>query len=166
MSNPLLNPNDPRFRKPQLGGPGAENPFSEKAPSAQAPTESSPRDLYSATSDDPRPYTPQYAAQQRPRYQLLFILGGLGWGAAVIGAVSMTGIFEIGWMAPLLGAGPAAAGWLLAHEDLKAIRLGAIPSAAHPPTRHAFWLGLTGLIACLGVVAGMVAQQMHALPDV
>jgi hypothetical protein len=122
--------------------------------------------IYGATSDDPRPYTPQYASQQRPRYRLLLIFGALGWGAAVIGAVSLTGAFDIGWIAPLLGAGPAAAGWLLAHEDLKAIRLGAISSDAQQPTRHAFWLGLTGLIACLSVVAGMIAQQMHALPDV
>jgi hypothetical protein len=165
MSNPLLNPNDPRFLKPVIGS-GQANPFSDSKQASQSASGHEPSAIYHPTGDDPRPYTPQYAAQQRPRYRLLLMLGGLGWGAAVVGAISMTGVFDVGWIAPLLGAGPAAAGWLLAHEDLKAIRLGAIIAAAQQPTRHAFWLGLTGLIACLSVVAGMIAQQMHALPDV
>ncbi len=54
----------------------------------------------------------------------------------------------------------------MAHEDLKAVRVGAIIAAAQAPTRHAFWLGLTALIACAGIVAPMIVQQMHFLPDV
>lgn len=165
MSNPLLNPNDPRFRRPQIGGPGEANPFTDGHEAAQA-TSGEPNAVYRPTTDEPRPYAPRYAVQQRPRYSLLLVLGAIGWGAATTGAVSMTGIFDIGWLAPLIGVAPAAAGWLLAHEDLKSIRLGAIDSDAQRPTRHAFWLGLTGLVACLGVVAGMIAQQMHMLPDV
>lgn len=164
MSNPLLNPKDGRFRKPQIGGGGAQNPFSDPDAATKPPT-SQESSLYGGSTSDPQPYTPHYVAQQRARYPLLLVLGGLGWGAAVVGAVSMTGIFAVGWMAPLLGVGPTAAGWLLANEDLKAIRVGAIPSAARGPTRHAWWLGLTGLLACIGVVGGMIAQQMHALPD-
>ena len=164
MSNPLLNPNDGRFRKPQIAGSGEQNPFTDpEAATGRAPSHG--ESLYGSSADDPQPYLPHYVAQQRPRYPLLLVLGGLGWGAAVVGAVSMTGIFEVGWMAPLLGAGPTAAGWLLANEDLKAIRGGAISAVAGGPTRHAFWLGLTGFLACLAVVGGMIAQQMHALPD-
>jgi hypothetical protein len=164
MSNPLLKPNDPRFQQPAVRDSDGQNRFSDSAPKAAAPAG---RDVYApAASDDERPFAPEYTAQQRPRFQLLLVLGALGWLAAVVGAVSLTGIFDIGWLAPLLGIGPAAAGWLLAYEDLKAIRVGAIAAAARQPTRHAFWLGLTALIACLGIVAAMIFQQMHFLPDV
>jgi hypothetical protein len=163
VSNPLLKPEDPRFRKPEIRDTTGKNRFAEGESQVG---EGHADDVYAAgPSDEPRPFVPRYEAQQRPQYPLLMLLGGLGWLAAAIGAVSLTGLFAIGWICPLIGIAPAAAGWLLAHEDMKAIRVGAIAAEATPPTRHAFWLGLGGLIACLGVVAAMIYRQMNFLPN-
>jgi hypothetical protein len=175
MSNPLLRPNDPRFQKPQLSSGADKNPFAEPvdppdkaATSDRGPPSSAEPNVFApfGSADEPRPYAPAYTAQQNARTPLLLFLGILGWCAALIGAVSLTGIFDIGWLAPLLGLGPSAAGWLLAHEDSKAIRVGAISADAQPFIRQAFWLGLTGLIACAGIVAAMIFREMHFLPDV
>ena len=81
----------------------------------------------------------------------------------MVGAVSMTGLFAIGWMAPLLGAGPAAAGWLLAHEDLNAIRLGAIAAEATKGTIVRISPGLFQPIAADDVAAA-VADVAVAAP--
>jgi hypothetical protein len=113
-----------------------------------------------------RPFVPQFEVQQRSRATLLFWLGGFGWFAAALGAISFTGVFDIGWVSPLLGLAPAAAAWFLAYEDLKAIRVGAIDAAARPRTWHAYWLGLTGLVACAAIIGAMIYHQMRFLPDV
>jgi hypothetical protein len=97
---------------------------------------------------------------------LLLFLGGLGWVAALIGGISLAGLFNLGWISPLLGVIPAGATWFLAHEELKAIELGAIAAEARSPARHAYWLGLTALTVCVGIVAAMIYRQMHFLPDV
>lgn len=166
MPNPLLKPNDPRFQKPLLSEGVKNNPFAEVVAESSDKEKIASVYVPASLNGDPQPYTPAYAAQQTPRFQQLFLLGSLGWCAAVIGAVSFTGIFDIGWLAPLLGLGPAAAAWLLAHEDIKAIRVGAIRAEAYPPTRYAFWLGLTALLACAGIVGAMIYREMNFLPDV
>ena len=88
--------------------------------------------------------------QQQPRTALLLLLGGLAWAAAGVGVMSLAGLFGLGWISPLLGLGPGAAGWLLAHSELKAIGLGAISADAATQTRHAYWLGLTGPVGLRG----------------
>ena len=164
MSNPLLRPNDDRFQRPDVRDEAGKNRFSEEVPAADANL--STNDVYAVSaSDDAEPYAARYSVQQTSRATLFLFFGGIAWGAAAIGAFSFTGLFEIGWLAPLIGVGPGGAAWLLAHEELKAIRAGAISSAAQPQARQAFWLGLTGLLACVGVVAAMIAHEMHLLPD-
>jgi len=165
MSNPLIKPNDPRFRQPDIRDAEGKNRFGE----SEQPVEEAPPqyEIYSAgTSDEARPFLPQYEAQQRSRGGLWLFLGGVGWTAAVLGAISLAGIFRGGWICPLLGAGPAGAAWLLAYEELKAIRVGAIDTAAGPRTRYAFWLGFTALVGCIGLVAAMIYRQMNFLPDI
>lgn len=169
MSNPLLKPNVPRFQKPELPT-GQSNPFADNVPKSATTDGRTSADqqenLFAANTNDPHPYTPAYTAQQRSRVPLLFTLAGLGWAASIPGVIALAGFSDIGWLAPLLGLGPAAAAWFLAYEDLKAIRVGAIAPAAYQPTRHAFWLGITGLLACAGIVAAMIFREMNFLPDV
>src|SRR5437870_2413635 len=165
MSNPLLKPNDPRFQKPDIRGTEGKNRFSE---GSQAPS-SAPGggQIYSAAAtDEERPFVPKYDVQQRSRPTILFVMAGVGWGAAMVGAVSLTGIFDVGWISPLLGVVPAGAAWLLAHEELKAIAAGVIAAEAREKSRHAYWLGLMALIMCLTMVAAMIYRRMHFLPDV
>jgi hypothetical protein len=165
MSNPLLKPNDPRFQKPELRDEAGKNRFGEGPQPEQTPQSES--EVYAAAAtDEARPFVPRYEAQQQPRTGLLLLFGGLSWAAAALGAISLTGAFSLGWILPLLGIGPGAAAWFLAYEDLKAIRVGAITADARSQTRHAVWLGVTALLACLAIVAAMIYRQMHFLPDV
>jgi hypothetical protein len=168
MSNPLLHSEDPRFQRPEIRDAAGKNLFADQ----NAPQESGPQrpetqssDVYAATTaGEAKPYTPQYSVQQTSRAGLLLILGGIGWGAAALGAFSFTGWFDAGWLGPLLGLGPAGASWFLAHEELKAIHSGAISPNHEPQARNAFWLGLTGLIACIGIIAAMICHELRLLP--
>ncbi len=165
MSNPLLRPNDPRFQRPEIPAASGQNPFGEDAAATTADSGKDAGVYAAATSDEPLPYTARYPVQQHSRAQLLVFLGGVGWGAAAVGVFSFTGWFDSGWLSPLIGMAPAGAAWFLAHEELKAIRAGAIAAAAARPASHAFWLGVTGLIACLAVFSTMIYRQMNALPS-
>jgi len=165
MSNPLLKPNDPRFQKSDVRDPEGKNRFGDGSPQPNAPTASG--DVFSAAAtDEARPFVPKYAVQQHSRPTLLFVLGGVGWGAAAVGAFSLTGWFDFGWISPLLGVVPAGAAWLLAHEELKAISAGVIAEQARDKSRHAYWLGLMGLLMCLAVIAAMIYRGLHFLPNV
>src|SRR6476619_932437 len=141
MSNPLLHPNDPRFQQPDVRDAAGKNRFADE--NAPADPASATNDTYAASaSDGVRPFVPQYAVQQASRAILLLFLGGIGWGAAVVGALSFTGWFDVGWLGPILEMVPPGPAWLMAHEELKAIRAGVISTSAEPQARHAFWLGL------------------------
>jgi hypothetical protein len=164
MSNPLLRPNDPRFRKGEIADAQGKNRFGEEAQPSGAPQEENA--IYAVSAgDEARPYAPQYEVQQAPRSALLLLMAALGWVGAIIGAISSTGIITSGWICPLLGAAPAAAAWLLAHEDLKALHLGAIDATARPQTRLALWLGASALIACLAITGSMIYRGLSFLPD-
>src|SRR5947208_3549039 len=165
MSNPLIRPNDPRFQKPEIRNAEGKNRFAEGVSPEQS--SENEKDVFAAAaSDDERPYQPRYAAQQQPRSARLIALGGLGWIAAALGAISLTGLFVSGSICPLLGLGPSAAAWLLAWEDLKAIRAGAIEEEARPQTRLALGIGLAAFVASAGIVAAMVYRQMNFFPSV
>jgi hypothetical protein len=163
MPNPFLRPSDPRFRKADLRDEAGKNRFAEE----QQPAESAAGDdRFQATADtDPRPFRPRYDVQQEPRTRLLTSLGVAGWMAASLGAASLTGLIDSGWICPLLGVAPAAAGWLLARQDLEAIESGAIDSSASRGTRRAHWLALTALVAALAITIGMIFLQMSLLPE-
>jgi hypothetical protein len=165
MSNPLLRPNDPRFQKPDVRNAAGKNQFGESQQTAVTPPGGS-EVFAAAASDEARPFVPRYEAQQQPRTGLLLLLGGLAWASAAVGTLSLAGLLSLGWICPLLGSGPGAAAWFLAYEDLKALRVGAITADAQAQTRHAFWLGLTGLLACLAIVAAMIYRRMNFFPDI
>lgn len=174
MSNPLIRPNDPRFQKPSIVDAQGQNRFAEgQAPPDEAGGESAAGagskpgdDVFAAgASDDERPYQPQYEATQQPRGGLLVTIASFGLAGAGIGVVSLTGLFDAGFVAPLICTAPAATAWLLAYEDLKAISQGAMDESGRPRTRLALWLGLFGMIACVTIVATMIWQQMNFLPD-
>ena len=163
MSNPLIHPDDPRFQRRNVLDAAEKNPFADEV----GPTrDRAPAgDVYTTSVDgDAQPFAAQYPVQQISRARLLMFLGGVGWGAAAVGALSFTGWFDAGWLCPLIGIAPSAAAWLLAHEELKAVRLGAINSEAQPQAKQAFWLGATGVLACVGVLAAMIAWEMRLLP--
>jgi hypothetical protein len=165
MSNPLLRPNDPRFQRPELRDDAGQNRFTD----ASDPTPDTPAaaaNNYAAAGGEARPFQPRYDAQQPARTGLLYLLGGLGLAGMAVGLLALLRIFTTGWIAPLLGLAPAAAAWLLAWEDLKAIRIGAIGEQSRPGVRLALWLGLVGFFACAAVVASMIYREMTFLPDV
>jgi hypothetical protein len=163
MSNPLLRPNDPRFQKPDVRDEAGKNRFGEAA--AEPQLSDAGNDAYATGTDEVRPFVPQYDVQQQSRAGLLMILGGIGWAAAFVGGVSLAGWVNLGWLGPLLGLIPAGAAWFLAHEELRAIGLGAISGESRSLARQAYWEGLTALIACAAVVAAMIYRQMNFFPD-
>jgi hypothetical protein len=168
MTNPLLRPDDPRFRKPELRDSAGHNPFAEAADAqvTDAPLDDSAGDLFAAGgAADPRPFQERVTVQEPSRVALLLTLAGLGWAAALAGTTALTGLFSSGWIGPLLGVVPAWAAWMLAYHDLRAIDAGAIDAVAAPRVRLAFWLGLAALLACAAIVGVMIYQNMSFLPD-
>jgi hypothetical protein len=163
MSNPLLKPNDPRFEKPEIHDTAGKNRFGEDEPAAGSPPST---EVYAAASEgQARPFVPQYEVQQHSRPVVLFVLGAMGWCAAAIGVISLTGVFDIGWIGPLLGVIPAGGAWLLSHEELKQISVGVIAAEARGKVQHAYWLGVTALVACVAIVAAMIYHRMNFWPD-
>lgn len=170
MSNPLLKPNDPRFQKPDVRDAGGQNRFGDEQHAAKSSATDSPAaasDLFAtAAAGEARPYEPKYEVQQKARVGTLTLLYLVGWACGLTGVVSLTGLmFSLGWLLPVLGIVPTATAWLLAHEDLKAVRAGAIDPSAGPRTRQIFWLGLFGFLFCIAVVAAMAWRGMSMLPD-
>lgn len=163
MSNPILRPNDPRFQRPTLQDAEGKNRFAETAEVAAEVVGNEP---FAPPADgEARPFVPQYEEQQQPRAGLLLLLALLGWAGAALGVVSLTGLYDSGWICPLLAIAPAAAAWLLAHQDLRAIEVGAIGSAAYRATRRAHWLGATALAAALATTIGMILLARNFLPE-
>jgi hypothetical protein len=96
---------------------------------------------------------------------MLLTIAGLGLAGAVVGLIALAGIFPTGYFATLISVVPAATAWLLAYQDLKTMRLGAMDDSGRSRTRLASWLGLFGLITCLGIVATAIWREMNLLPD-
>lgn len=170
MSNPLLRPNDPRFQKPSVTDAQGQNRFAEPAEGSQSSSGAAGAageggSQYVSPASEQQPYQPKYEATQRGRTGMLFGLASFGLVGIVCGGLHLVGIFSIGSIVPLIAIVPSAAAWLLAHEDLKAIRLGAIDEAERQNTRSAYWLGVFALLGCLGVLATMIYRELNFLPD-
>lgn len=165
MSNPLIKPNDPRFQKPSITDAAGQNRFSEGDPAA-ALDQGEAGDAFAAgAAAGARPYQPQYEVTQQSRGRMLLTIAGLGLAGAVLGLIALAGVFPTGYFATLISVVPAATAWMLAYQDLKAMRLGAMDDSGRSRTRLAYWLGLFGLIACLGIVATAIWREMNLLPD-
>lgn len=169
MSNPLLRPNDPRFQKPSLADAQGQNRFSEGSPAnpeaASAAAGSTPEGAYSSAASESRPYQPKYEATEKGRSGLLLVLACAGLLGIVGGVLHLLGIFGTGSIAPLAALVPAMTAWFLAHEDLKAIRQGAMDEAHQPATRLAWWIAIFAFFGSAGLLATMVYQQLDFLPS-
>jgi hypothetical protein len=170
MSNPLLRPNDPRFQKPSITDAQGQNRFAESAEGTQPSSDAANAatgagSQYVSPASEQQPYQPRYEATQPGRAGMLISLASFGLAGLFIGGLHLIGVFPFGWIIPLIATVPSAAAWLLAHEDLKAIRLGAIDEARSQQTRFAYWLGVLALLGCLGVLATMIYRGLSFLPD-
>jgi len=166
MSNPLIRPNDPRFQKPSIVDAAGQNRFAEGQESGEAGGEGGVGDAFAAgASVGERPYQPRYEVTQQSRGGVLLTIAGLGMVGAVIGIVALLGIFPMGYFATMISVVPAATAWLLAYQDLKTMQLGAMDDSGRQRTLLAYWLGLFGLLACVGIVGTMIWREMNLLPD-
>ena len=164
MPNPLLKPGDPRFQPSQIDAQDGQNRFADQAASETAPAANG--DPYqTGAATDARPFEPHFESHQTPRLQLLIFLCIGAWLGAGLGALSLAGIFAVGWICPLLGLGPAAAASFIAYEDLKAIASGAIGEEHFAAVNKACYAGVSSLLACASVIGLMIYYQMQFLPD-
>jgi len=169
MSNPLLKPGDPRFAKPSLIDAAGQNRFAEQEPSeAEAAQDSaSPATAYTATpATSELPFQPHYETTAQSREVMLLVLAGIGLAGAACGASSLSGIVFIGWLMPLCAVFAAGPAWLLAYGDLREMRTGGRDASGRPLTLLAMWLGVGGLLACIGSVAWLMWLGMGPLPDI
>jgi hypothetical protein len=93
-------------------------------------------------------------------------LAACGLAGAACGASSLLGIFQTGWLLPLgavFAAGPA---WVLAYKDLGEMRHGGRDASGRALTHLALWLGVAGMLACLGTTAAMMRLLMSPFPDI
>ena len=165
MSNPLIRPNDPRFQKPSLVDPQGQNRFGDEQPASQSAGAASNDAFAAGASSEERPYQPQYETTQKSRSGLLLVIAGLGLAGALVGVIALLDIFPSGYFATLISVVPAASAWLLSREDLKTMHVGAMEDSGRQRTVLAYWLGLFGLLACVGVVVTAIWRELNFLPD-
>jgi hypothetical protein len=169
MSNPLLKPGDPRFAQPSIVDAAGQNRFAETengSASDAPPAPSSQPDIYSASpASSEAPYQPRYETTAQSRGIILLVLALVGLGGAAAGMTSLTGIMLTGWIFPLCAFFAAGSAWLLAFGDLREMQTGARDDEGRPLTQIAMWLGVVGLIACVGSVASMVWLGLSLLPS-
>jgi hypothetical protein len=165
MSNPLLKPNDPRFQKPSIIDPAGQNRFAEGAASQDATKEGAGDAFAAGAAADARPYQPQYEVTQQGRGGTLLTIAACGMAGVALGVIALLGIYPTGYVGTLICVVPAASAWLLAYQDLRTMQLGAMDNSDRKRTHLAYWLGLLGLIGCIGIVAAAIWRQMSLLPD-
>jgi hypothetical protein len=162
MSNPLLRPDDPRFRRKDLQQPDGTNPFSEgdgvleaesdRAQQAQADRQ---QNVFAAPSNHGgRPFVPQYELTADHRGGLLLGLSSIGSVAAILSWLVVGDYVGLGWLFPLLGIVPAVTAIFLAADDLRMMRLGARDPAGRGLTLTALVISTVSvLILVVGVIA-------------
>ncbi len=165
MSNPLIKPNDPRFQKPSIVDPAGQNRFAEGAAGADKSPGAAGDAFAAGRAADARPYQPQYEVTQQSRGGTLVTIACFGFAGVVLGLIALLGIFPTGYFGTLIAVVPAATAWLLAYQDLKTMQLGAMDDSGRKRTQLAYWLGLFGLIACVGIVATAIWRELNLLPD-
>jgi hypothetical protein len=176
MSNPLLNPGDPRFAKPTVLDAAGQNRFAEleevEASAVEQDADSasgakSPEDVYAATpAGSELPFRPHYEVSAPSRGQLLLVLAVIGLAGAACGASSLLDIYNTGWLLPLCGVFAAGPALVLGYMDLGEMYLGGRDPEGRPVTHLAMWLGLGGLVGCVATVASMMWLLMGPFPDI
>jgi hypothetical protein len=167
MTNPLLKPGDPRFAQPSIVDAAGQNRFAENEKAENAPPDiGAQQDVYSASlASSETPYQPRYATTAPSRGIILLVLALVGLGGAAAGMSSLTGIMLTGWIFPLCAFFASASAWLLAFGDLREMQSGARDEEGRPLTLIAMWLGVVGLVACVGSVVSMVWLGLSLLPS-
>jgi hypothetical protein len=162
----ILKPNDPRFVKPPITDGAGQNRFGDPeqlAEQAKGPT----KDVYAATpAGSEQPYQPRYETTAASRGVWLLVLAAVGLAGVGVGAASFSGLAMTGWIFPLCGLVASATAWLLGHSDLQEMRVGRRDESGWALTQMAMWLGVLGLVACLGSVAAMIWLGLNLLPSV
>jgi hypothetical protein len=166
MSNPLLKPGDPRFQQPAIVDAAGQNRFAEGDGAGDAPpSQRSQEDVYAATpATSEAPYQPRYETTAQARGIILLVLALVGLGGATAGMTSLTGIMLTGWIFPLCAFFASGSAWLLAFGDLREMASGARDEEGRPLTLIAMWLGVIGLVACIGSVVSMIWLGLSLLP--
>lgn len=136
MTNPLLRPDDPRFRPKKVAGDADANPFSEGDAVLDAEATAPNRNTNTfapAATDSSRPFLPQYVMTADHRGWLLLALDLISFFACLLGVL----VNWIGYALPLLGIMPAVVVVFLAAEDLRMMKLGGRNPAGQSITRLA-----------------------------
>ena len=166
MSNPLIKPNDPRFQNRAPLDQQGKNLFAEPADLAEkvsaADSASGTENVFAASQvADEQPFQPEYLTTQTHRGTLLLVLAILGLTGNAAGTIALSGVLTMALMLPFLAIFPAGAAWLLANEDLRAMRLGAMDASGEGLTRIAMWMGAGGVVcSILGGIALVVGTLM------
>src|SRR5688572_26272122 len=159
MANPLIKPNDPRFQNRAPLDEQGKNLFAEPADLAEkvsaTDSASGAENVFAAAQvGDEQPFQPEYLTTQKHRGMLLLVLAILGLAGNAAGTIALSGVFKMTLMLPFLAILPAGGAWLLGHEDLRAMRLGAMDASGEGLTRIAMWMGAAGVLcSILGGVA-------------
>ncbi len=164
MSNPLLKPDDPRFRPKQIVQPDGGNPFSEGEAVLEATGEAGPRStntFASPTIEGGRPFIPQYEQTADHRGGLLLSL------ISVTFVGGLLGLFY-GWLGlvlPFLSIVPAVAVIFMASEDLKMMKLGGRDPAGRTLTIIALILAVVLTLIIATMIGLLVYWGVSFFPD-
>jgi hypothetical protein len=151
MSNPLIQPGDPRFQRPPLHDDGGKNRFSEEqASGSDAASEAT--NVFAAPQGDhaqgAQPeYRPEYVSRQPSRNKLMLALAAFSLSSDTAGAIA---IWREQWalcaIALFAGAVMGAVSWYLATDEFVGLRAGVVDE------EHwgAAWAGIA--LASLGVL--------------
>ncbi|QDU28324.1 hypothetical protein ETAA8_34240 [Anatilimnocola aggregata] len=168
MSNPLLRPDDPRFRKQQISQADGANPYAEGDGVLEAEADAaSTRDKNSfaaPASSGGRPFVPQYEVTADHRAGLLLILTSITILASGVAWLTATSFMLVGWLLPLIGIVPSIAVVFLAADDLRTMRLGARDPAGRTLTLLALWLSAFTTITILTATGLMIYWGISILP--
>jgi hypothetical protein len=165
MSNPILKPNDPRFARPVILDGAGNNRFCDPEQAAEGAPKSPAGIFYASPAASDQPYEPRYEQTAPSRGAWLLVLACIGLAGVGAGAASFSGLAITGWIFPLCGIVASATAWLLAHSDLREMRLGGRDPSGWVMTQVAMWLGVAGLLACLASVVGMIWLGLSLLPS-
>jgi hypothetical protein len=172
MSNPLLRPDDPRFRRKDLQQSDGTNPFSEGDGVLEAESESGKQgqadrqqNVFAAPSNQGgRPFVPQYEMTADHRGGLLLGLSSIGSVAAILSWLVAGDYVGLGWLFPLLGMVPAVTAIFMAADDLRMMRMGARDPAGRGMTISALVIGVVSVITLATGIGALIYWGISWLP--
>jgi hypothetical protein len=164
MSNPLLKPDDPRFRPKQLTQADGANPFAEgdAVLEAEAVTPKREGNAFAAPAGgDNLPFLPHYETTAAHRGGMLLMLTAI----SILGACLSIFVGYLGWLLPLLAIVPAGVVIFLAADDLKMMRLGGRDPSGRALTLTALILSSFLVVGIAVVVGLLIYWGWNLLPE-